>query len=56
MAPDDLYVLARQTLLDALEALGPHRDAVVVCGAQAIYLPVGEADFAVSPYTTYHGR
>jgi hypothetical protein len=30
---DELYVVARRVLLDALEALGPHRDAVVVVGA-----------------------
>ena len=49
---DELYVLARRVLLDALEALGPHRDAVVVVGAQAIYLRAGEADLIVAPYTT----
>ncbi len=49
---DELYVLARRVLLDALEALGPHRRALVLVGAQAVYLRVGEADLAVSPYTT----
>jgi hypothetical protein len=49
---DELYVLARRVLLDALEALGPHRDAMILVGAQAIYLQVGEADLAVAPYTT----
>jgi hypothetical protein len=49
---DELYVVARGVLLDALEALGPHRQAVVLVGAQAIYLRVGEADLAVAPYTT----
>ena len=49
---DELYVVARRVLLDALEALGPHRDAMVLVGAQAIYLQVGEADLAVAPYTT----
>ena len=49
---DDLYILARQVLLDALEALGPHRDAVVLVGAQAVYLHVGSADIAVAPFTT----
>lgn len=52
MASADPYVLARRALLDALDALGPQREAVVLCGAQAIYLHVGEADFAVAPYTT----
>ena len=37
----ELYVLARCVLLDALEALGAHRHAVVLVGAQAVYLRVG---------------
>ena len=49
---DELYVLARRVLLDALDALGTHRDAVVLVGAQAIYLRVGEADLAVAASTT----
>jgi hypothetical protein len=49
---DELYVVARCVLLDALEALGPHRDAIVVVGAQAIYIRAGEADLGVAPYTT----
>jgi hypothetical protein len=49
---DELYVVARRVLLDALDALGTHREAVVVVGAQAIYLRVGEADVAVAPFTT----
>ena len=49
---DELYVIARRVLLDALVALGPHRDAVILVGAQAIYLRVGEANLAVAPYTT----
>jgi hypothetical protein len=49
---DELYVLARRVLLDALAALGNHREAVVLVGAQAVYLRVGEADLAVAPYTT----
>lgn len=31
------YVLARRLLLDALELLDPHRDALVLIGAQAVY-------------------
>ena len=49
---DELYVVARRVLLDALEALGDHRDATVVVGAQAIYIRAGEADLIVAPYTT----
>lgn len=33
--PPPEYVLARAVLLDALEALGPHLDALVLVGAQA---------------------
>jgi hypothetical protein len=39
-------------LLDALQALGEQRSAVVLVGAQAIYLHTGDADLAVAPYTT----
>ena len=46
------YVLARRVLLDVLDALSAHREAVVLVGAQAIYLHAGEGDLAVSPYTT----
>jgi hypothetical protein len=49
---DELYVVAREVLLDALEALGEHRQSIVLVGAQAIYLRTGEADLAVAPYTT----
>jgi hypothetical protein len=45
--PDPEYIAARRVLLDALEALGAHRKAVVLVGAQAIYLHVGEGDLAV---------
>lgn len=51
-APDPLYVKAREVLLDALEALGPHRASLVLVGAQAIYLHTGEVDLALAPYTT----
>ena len=49
---DELYVMARRVLLDALDALGPHHDALVLVGAQAVYLRVGEADLAVAAFTT----
>lgn len=49
---DELYAMARRVLLDALDALGPHREAIVLVGAQAVYLRVGEADLAIAPYTT----
>lgn len=50
-APDPLYVAARHVLLDGFEALGDHREALILVGAQAVYLHVGEADLAVAPYT-----
>ncbi len=46
------YVLARSVLLDALDALGGQRAAVVLVGAQAVYLHAGEADLATAPMTT----
>jgi hypothetical protein len=52
MKADELYVVARRVLLDALDALGTHRSAIVLVGAQAVYLRVGEADLAVAPFTT----
>ena len=47
------YVAARTVLLDALEALGSQREAVIVVGAQAVYLRTGDAGITgVAPYTT----
>ena len=49
---EDAYVSARRVLLDAVEALQDHRGAVVLVGAQAIYLHTGEGTLAVAPYTS----
>jgi hypothetical protein len=50
---DPLYVAARRVLLDAHDALGSHRDALVLVGAQAVYLQAGAADLeTVAPFTT----
>jgi hypothetical protein len=49
---DRLYILARSVLLDALEALGSQREAVILVGAQAVYLQTGDAGIASAPYTT----
>ena len=49
--PDPLYVKARKVLLDALTALESHLDALVLVGAQAVYLHTGAADLAVAEYT-----
>lgn len=46
------YVAARTVLLDALDALLPHRSALVVVGAQAVYARTGTAGLSVAPYTT----
>lgn len=35
---DPEYVAARGVLLDALEALAEHRNAILLVGAQAVYL------------------
>jgi hypothetical protein len=51
LAPE--YVAARGVLLDALEALGSQREAIIVVGAQAVYLRTGDAGITgVAPYTT----
>lgn len=44
-------VKARRALLDALQALGAHADAVVLIGAQAIYLHTGDAPVTLEPFT-----
>ena len=50
---DRSYLDARETLLDAVEALGPHGDAVILVGAQAVYVHTEAEDdsFAISPFT-----
>jgi hypothetical protein len=49
---DELYVIARRVLLDALDALGEHKGATILVGAQAIYLHTGDADLGIAEYTT----
>ncbi|OQS12857.1 hypothetical protein B0T36_22395 [Nocardia donostiensis] len=49
--PADLLVLSRTVLLDALEALAEHRDAVIVVGAQAVYLRTGGINVALAEAT-----
>lgn len=48
---EDLLVRARSALLDVLDALGAHRDSIVVIGAQAIYLRTAGAPVAVAEAT-----
>ena len=50
--PDPLYVRAGAALLDATDALAEQIDALVLVGAQAIYLHTGDADLAVAEFTT----
>lgn len=47
----DILVAARSALLDALEALADQRVALVLIGAQAIYLHTGAAHVAVAEAT-----
>ena len=51
---DPLYIKARSVLLDASDALADHLDAIVLVGAQALYIHAGDADLfdAIAPYTT----
>jgi len=50
--PDEVTAAARRVLLDALDVLRDQRDAVVLVGAQAVYLRSRDADFSTSAYTT----
>ncbi|WP_051473501.1 hypothetical protein [Saccharomonospora piscinae] len=43
--------MARKVLLDALELLGAHANAITVVGAQALYLLTEEVDLGVAAYT-----
>jgi hypothetical protein len=46
-----LLVASRRALLDALEALTQHHSALVLIGAQAIYLHTGRASVALAEST-----
>lgn len=47
----DLLIRSRSTLLDALEALESQQHAVIVIGAQAVYLRTGGIDVALAEAT-----
>lgn len=47
----DLLVVARRVLLDAIDALSGQRDALILIGAQAIYLQTGDAPVALPAAT-----
>lgn len=46
------YVAARRVLLDALEALHPHGGALILAGAQAVYLRAGPDSLPIAEFTT----
>lgn len=48
----DLFIAARRGLLDAMDALAEHRHALVLVGAQAIYLHTGAAPVALAEWTS----
>ena len=48
----DEVTMARLGLLDALKALKPHLDALVIIGAQAVYLHTGAMKIALAEFTT----
>lgn len=48
----DEVTMARLGLLDALEALEAHLDALVIIGAQAVYLHTGATEIALAEFTT----
>lgn len=47
-----LYVAARRVLLDALTALREHRAAVILVGAQVVYIHAAEAALGVAAFTS----
>lgn len=50
--PEQLTVVARRVLLDGLEALREHRDAITVVGAQAVYLRTPNAAIQSAGFTS----
>ena len=46
------YVEARRVLLNALDALRPHQNAIVLIGAQAVYLRTVGRLLTYQPFTT----
>jgi hypothetical protein len=46
------YIAARRVLLDALEALKPHESALILAGAQAVYLRTGPDSLPIAEFTT----
>lgn len=46
------YLAARRVLLDALQALRPHEGALILAGAQAVYLRAGPGSLPIADFTT----
>jgi hypothetical protein len=52
ISADPRYIAARRALLEALFALQDQAGALVIAGAQAVYLHTGRGDLAITPFTT----
>ena len=48
---ENLILEAKSALFDAMRALGPHRDSVILVGAQAVYQHTGMMNLAVAEFT-----
>jgi len=48
---NELLVKSRAAMLDAIEALEPHRDSIIVIGAHAIYIRIPESSVAIAQVT-----
>jgi hypothetical protein len=48
---DPVVIAARLVLLDALEAVGTQRSALILVGAQAVYMRAGPGTLAIAEYT-----
>ncbi len=49
---NNLDVIARRALLDALEVLQPHLESLILIGAQAVYLHTNHFELPLAPATT----
>ncbi|MGH3810194.1 MAG: hypothetical protein ACRDRU_26945 [Pseudonocardiaceae bacterium] len=47
-----ITVVARRVLLDAVEALHAHRDAITLVGAQAVHLRTAASELTTASYTS----
>lgn len=48
---ENLILEAKSALFDAMRALGPHRNSVILVGAQAVYQHTGTMNLAVAEFT-----